>query len=187
MADLKVRINTKTSTGYDTLHPETKGDIVLFDKNGSNLSATNTDNAIKEVNTKTDLKLDKNKVVNNLVSTDINLALSAPMGKQLKEDIDNSNKEIKNKIVIGNDKNTTLIVTNQVANFANGLAEVRMNETASAYNKTIKNVIAQLQSGSNIVITSVTTSNNIVTIRCSNLTGTPFSGKILTTLLLFMS
>lgn len=74
MADLKVRINTKTSTGYDTLHPETKGDIVLFDKSGSNLSATNANNAIKEVNIKADNAKSLADNANSLASSAKSLA-----------------------------------------------------------------------------------------------------------------
>lgn len=52
MADYNVKINVKTSTGYDTLYPKSKSDIIDFDKSGSDLSATETESAIKEVNTK---------------------------------------------------------------------------------------------------------------------------------------
>lgn len=52
MAEYNVRINVKNSTGYDQLYPESKSDIINFDKTGSNLSSTDVENAIKEVNTK---------------------------------------------------------------------------------------------------------------------------------------
>lgn len=52
MAEHNVKINVKTDTGYDQLYPKTKSDIVDFDKTSSNLSSTNVEAAIKEVNTK---------------------------------------------------------------------------------------------------------------------------------------
>ena len=54
MAEQNIKMNVKTDTGYDTLYPQTKADIVGFNKSGSNLGATNVDSAIKEVNTKAD-------------------------------------------------------------------------------------------------------------------------------------
>lgn len=53
MAEYNVKINVKTDTGYDQLYPKSKSDIIDFDKTSSNLSSTNVEAAIKEVNTKT--------------------------------------------------------------------------------------------------------------------------------------
>lgn len=52
MAEYNVRINVKNDTGYDQLYPKSKSDIIDFDKTSSNLSSTNVEAAIKEVNTK---------------------------------------------------------------------------------------------------------------------------------------
>ena len=52
MAEYNVKINVKTDTGYDQLYPKSKSDIIDFDKTSSNLSSTNVEAAIKEVNTK---------------------------------------------------------------------------------------------------------------------------------------
>ena len=52
MAEYNVKINVKTDTGYDQLYPKSKSDIIDFDKTNSNLSSTNVEAAIKEVNTK---------------------------------------------------------------------------------------------------------------------------------------
>lgn len=52
MAEHNVKINVKTDTGYDQLYPKSKSDIIDFDKTSSNLSSTNVEAAIKEVNTK---------------------------------------------------------------------------------------------------------------------------------------
>lgn len=53
MAEHNVKINVKTDTGYDQLYPKSKSDIIDFDKTNSNLSSTDVESAIKEVNTKT--------------------------------------------------------------------------------------------------------------------------------------
>lgn len=52
MAEYNVKMNVKTDTGYDQLYPASKSDIIDFDKTSSNLSSTNVEAAIKEVNTK---------------------------------------------------------------------------------------------------------------------------------------
>lgn len=125
--------------------------------------------------------------VNNLAGTNPDLALAAPMGKELKGEIDALNSALMNKIVLGSDKNTTLIVTDQTLKFVGGAATVNLNTISSAYQKTAGDVIAQLKSASAAVITSANVSKNIATIKCSNLSGTPYEGEIAITLLIFMS
>lgn len=49
MAEYNVRINAKTSSGYDQLYPESKSDIIKFDKSNSNLISEDVESAIKEV------------------------------------------------------------------------------------------------------------------------------------------
>ena len=66
MAEQNIKMNVKTDTGYDTLYPQTKADIVSFNKSGSNLGATNVDSAIKEVNTKVDGRIEKTKILETL-------------------------------------------------------------------------------------------------------------------------
>lgn len=97
------------------------------------------------------------------------------------------NSALMNKIVLGSDKNTTLIVTDQTLKFVGGAATVNLNTISSAYQKTTGDVIAQLKSASAAVITSANVSKNIATIKCSNLSGTPYEGEIAITLLIFMS
>lgn len=123
MAEHNIKINVKTNSGYDTLYPKTKADIVDFNKSGSNLEATNVDSAIKEVNIKstsnqtnigtlpslmTSAKntlvsaineiyknfIKKTDIINNLSSTSIDKPLSANMGKTLKTEIDKNKTEI---------------------------------------------------------------------------------------------
>lgn len=97
------------------------------------------------------------------------------------------NSALMNKIVLGSDKNTTLIVTDQTLKFVGGAATVNLNTISSAYQKTAGDVIAQLKSASAAVITSANVSKNIATIKCSNLSGTPYEGEIAITLLILMS
>lgn len=125
--------------------------------------------------------------VNNLAGTNPDLALAAPQGRELKKQVDALNSALMNKIVLGSDKNTTLIVTDQTLKFVGGAATVNLNTISSAYQKTAGDVIAQLKSASAAVITSANVSKNIATIKCSNLSGTPYEGEIAITLLIFMS
>lgn len=125
--------------------------------------------------------------VNNLAGTNPDLALAAPQGSELKKQVDALNSALMNKIVLGSDKNTTLIVTDQTLKFVGGAATVNLNTISSAYQKTAGDVIAQLKSASAAVITSANVSKNIATIKCSNLSGTPYEGEIAITLLIFMS
>lgn len=80
-----------------------------------------------------------------------------------------------------------IIVTNQTITFTSGTAELIMEEIADTYNKTIVNAFAQLKSASSAVITSTTISSNKVAIKCSNLSGTGYSGTIAVTILLILA
>lgn len=131
--------------------------------------------------------LTEQDIVGNLTTTVTGKVLDALMGKKLKDEIDALNSALMNKIVLGSDKNTTLIVTDQTLKFVGGAATVNLNTISSAYQKTAGDVIAQLKSASAAVITSANVSKNIATIKCSNLSGTPYEGEIAITLLIFMS
>ena len=73
MAEKNIKINVKTSTGYDTLYPQTKAELATFDKTSTNLTSTNVEAAIKEVNTKATNALSTastaNSTANNALST----------------------------------------------------------------------------------------------------------------------
>ena len=125
--------------------------------------------------------------IQNLTTNVAGKALDAIMGKKLKDEVDALNSTLMNKIVLGSDKNTTLIVTDQTLKFVGGAATVNLNTISSAYQKTAGDVIAQLKSASAAVITSANVSKNIATIKCSNLSGTPYEGEIAITLLILMS
>lgn len=124
--------------------------------------------------------------VNNLAGTNPDLALAAPQGSELKKQVDALNSALGNKIIIGSNKDTVLIVTDQTINFLNGQGTVNVSSIASAYSKTVRNAIVQLKSASSAVVTSATVSENKVAVKCSNLSGTAFTGNITTTVLLFM-
>lgn len=96
------------------------------------------------------------------------------------------NSTLGNKIIIGSNKDTVLIVTDQTINFLNGQGTVNVSSIASAYSKTVRNAIVQLKSASSAVVTSATVSENKVAVKCSNLSGTALTGNIATTVLLFM-
>lgn len=117
--------------------------------------------------------------VQTLTTTVAGNALDATMGKKL-------NDNLENKIIIGSEKDAMIIVSNPTLTFSNGQATVNMSSTASAYSKNINNVVAQLKVASSAVITSATVSNNSITVRCANLSGTAFSGRIGVTLVLFL-
>lgn len=124
--------------------------------------------------------------VNNLAGTNPDLALAAPQGSELKKQVDALNSALGNKIIIGSNKDTVLIVTDQTINFLNGQGTVNVSSIASAYSKTVINAIVQLKSASSAVVTSATVSENKVAVKCSNLSGTAFTGNIAITVLLFM-
>lgn len=108
------------------------------------------------------------------------------MNKDLLAKINALNSTLGNKIIIGSNKDTVLIVTDQTINFLNGQGTVNVSSIASAYSKTVRNAIVQLKSASSAVVTSATVSENKVAVKCSNLSGTAFTGDIATTVLLFM-
>ena len=63
MAEMNVRINVKTSTGYDQLYPKSKAEIIDFDNSDTTLDSKNTEGAIKELDTKI---IEVNTNINNL-------------------------------------------------------------------------------------------------------------------------
>lgn len=124
--------------------------------------------------------------IQNLTTNVAGKALDAIMGKKLKDEVDALNSALGNKIIIGSNKDTVLIVTDQTINFLNGQGTMNVSSIASAYSKTVRNAIVQLKSASSAVVTSATVSENKVAVKCSNLSGTAFTGNIATTVLLFM-
>lgn len=70
MAEKNVKINVKTSAGYDSLYPKTKGSIVDFDNADTTLTSSNLEDAIKE--------LDNNIIKKTIQSTDEIFATTEP-------------------------------------------------------------------------------------------------------------
>lgn len=58
MAEYNVRINAKTSTGYDQLYPESKSNIINFNNENSDLLSTNVEDVIKEINLKSNQNIE---------------------------------------------------------------------------------------------------------------------------------
>ena len=73
-----------------------------------------------------------------------------------------------------------------IRNVSNGTATLNMESVASSYEKTILNAFVQLKNASSATITSAIVSDNTLTIKCSNLSGTPYDGTIPCTVLLFL-
>lgn len=96
------------------------------------------------------------------------------------------NSALKNKIIIGSYQNAMMIITNQTPDFNNGTATLNMESVASSYEKTILNAFVQLKNASSATITSAIVSDNTLTIKCSNLSGTPYDGTIPCTVLLLL-
>lgn len=95
MAEKNIRMKVKTSSGYDILYPETKSEIVSFNKSSSNLNSDNVESAIKEVDKnlgllstlKTTIKTSIVNAINNLYDNTIGKTLYT-----LKEIESNSSK-----------------------------------------------------------------------------------------------
>lgn len=91
MAEYNARLHVKTDTGYDDINLETKANIVKFNKDGTDLNAINTENAVKEVNTKSNtnktnigvLSSLKTSIKTNIVNA-INNLYDSTIGKTLK-------------------------------------------------------------------------------------------------------
>lgn len=82
MAEYNVIPKVKKGNEYITFYPKTKGSIVDFNKNGSDLTSTNVDGAIKESNNKIgSLTSLLTKAKNNIVSA-INELFSSVNNKQ---------------------------------------------------------------------------------------------------------
>lgn len=123
---------------------------------------------------------------NDIVTVESTANDKVPSAGYVKKKFDSLNSTLGNKIIIGSNKDTVLIVTDQTINFLNGQGTVNVSSIASAYSKTVRNAIVQLKSASSAVVTSATVSENKVAVKCSNLSGTAFTGNIATTVLLFM-
>lgn len=128
--------------------------------------------------------------VRNLATTVAGKALDATMGKQINDDLSAKynalNSALGNKVIIDSDRNTMLVVTNQTLNFSNGTATFDAGQIATQYSKTVLNAIVQLKNAGSAAITSANVSGNKVTVRCSNLSGTTFTGSIAVNILLCM-
>ena len=133
-------------------------------------------------------------VVNNATTTVANTVLDGRMGKtladkdaNLQNQINTLNSSLKNKIVHGTHKDVSLIVTNAEITFTNGNADVNVLDFEELIGKTMVNAIAQLKSASTATITSCRILNSTnIQIKCTNISGSGFNGKIPITIFLFV-
>lgn len=106
MSEYNVRINAKTSTGYDQLYPQTKSDIVNFDKSNSNLTSDDVESAIKELDT-----------ISNTNKT--NIGTLSSLSTDAKTNIVSAINEVDSHV---NSAQSTANTANSTANTANSTA-----------------------------------------------------------------
>lgn len=133
-------------------------------------------------------------VVNNATTTVTNTVLDGRMGKtladkdaNLQNQINTLNSSLKNKIIHGTYKDVDLMVINPDITFSNGNANVEVLNFDELIGKTMINAVAQLKEASTAVITSCRVLNSTtIQIKCINISGTGFNGKIALTIFAFV-
>ena len=97
------------------------------------------------------------------------------------------NSSLKNKIIHGTYKDVDLMVLNPDITFSNGNANVEVLNFDELIGKTMINAVAQLKEASTAVITSCRVLNSTtIQIKCINISGTGFNGKIALTIFAFV-
>lgn len=125
--------------------------------------------------------------VNNLTGTNPDLALAATQGREMKKQIDKLDSDLKNKIIHGKYKDVNLMVLNPDITFSDGTANVEVLDFNEIIGKTMINAVAQLKEASTAVITSCRVLNSTtIQIKCTNIGGTSFNGKIALTIFAFV-
>lgn len=98
-----------------------------------------------------------------------------------------ANSSLKNKIIHGTYKDVDLMVLNPDITFSNGNANVEVLNFDELIGKTMINAVAQLKEASTAVITSCRVLNSTtIQIKCTNISGTGFNGKIALTIFAFV-
>lgn len=139
MSDQNVKINIKTNEGYDTLYPKTKANLVDFDKSNSNLTSTNVDGAIKEVDTKIS-ELSKNinvqiKETNDAIkSTNTKIGELPNLSTIKKDNVINAINEVNEKA------NTIGSLSNLTTNKKNNIVEAVNDVNGKIGNNDISNL-----------------------------------------------
>lgn len=109
------------------------------------------------------------------------------MNRSLTEKITAINSSLKNKIIHGTYKDVDLMVLNPDITFSNGNANVEVLNFDELIGKTMINAVAQLKEASTAVITSCRVLNSTtIQIKCINISGTGFNGKIALTIFAFV-
>lgn len=125
--------------------------------------------------------------VNNLTGTDASLPLAAPQGKALKQEIDELNSALTNKIISGKYNNASIIFSDVTLTFKDGSITIGTTDFDEVIGKTLVGAMAQLKLASAAVITSCKIiDSTTIQIKCSNLSGSAYSGDISATLLMIV-
>ena len=105
--------------------------------------------------------------------------LDAQQGKIL-------NDKISNLITVGSYRNAVIINTNPTATFSDGNSNISTVDFSELTGKTMVNAIAQLKSASSTIITSCRIlDSTTIQIKCMNIYGSPYSGSIPVSIIIF--
>ena len=105
--------------------------------------------------------------------------LDAQQGKIL-------NDKISNLITVGSYRNAVIINTNPTVTFSDGNSNISTVDFSELTGKTMVNAIAQLKSASSTIITSCRIlDSTTIQIKCMNIYGSPYSGSIPVSIIIF--
>lgn len=155
-------------------------DVTDYTQIGSNFGAAQ----MNQTNTAVNNSADKSKIIDSLSDATANTQAGMMAGALAVREL---HGKMKNKIIIGNKIDADIVVTDITPVFTKGVTNVDLSNISTAYKKNAVGVFAQLKSASSIIITSATVSGNTATIKCSNISGTPYDGENSVTLIVFLA
>lgn len=134
------------------------------------------------------------KVVNNGTTTVANTVLDGRFGKTLldrivaaEKNITTINSSLTHKVICGKYNNASIIFSDVTLTFKDGSITISTMDFDEAIGKTLVGAMAQLKLASAAVITSCRIiDSTTIQIKCSNLSGSAYSGDISTTLLMIV-
>ena len=124
-------------------------------------------------------------VANNLTTNAAGSVLDARQGKALNDKITQLNSALSGKVVIGKYNNASIFFSDVTVSFSDGSANIEVVDFDELIGKTLVGALAQTKSTSAAVVTScrIVSSSNIE-VKCSNLSGSAFTGNAAVTLLM---